>query len=45
MDPDNKDGKIDRQDAEHEDENGMDVIIKVVMSSRVLHLLVELRNC
>lgn len=41
MYPNDKYGDIDREDAKHEDENRMGVIIEIMMGSRLLDMLVH----
>ena len=36
VDPDDKDGEVDGEDPEHEDEETVDVVIKVVVVARSL---------
>lgn len=36
MYPNHKDGDVDREDAEHEDEDGMGVVIEIIMDPRTL---------
>lgn len=39
MYPNHKDGDVDREDAEHEDEDGMGVVIEITMNPRTLSKL------
>lgn len=36
MYPNHKDGDVDREDAEHENEDGMGVVIEIIMDPRTL---------
>lgn len=36
MYPNHKNGDIDREDAEHEDEDGMSVVVEIIMDPRTL---------
>lgn len=40
MYPDDQDGKVDREYAEHEDEDGVDVVVEIIVSPRPLCLSV-----
>lgn len=40
MYPDDQDGKVDREYAEHEDEDGVNVVVEIIVSPRALCLSV-----
>lgn len=45
VDPDHEDGEVDGEDAEHEDEDGVGVVVEIMMGPRTLLILRILHLC